>query len=184
MLRRGGARARLPGGGADRHTLDMVTTIVFLVRHAKAANRGAWTGGDRGRPLVDRGRKQAERLALALRDERPVLVAASPWLRCRQTAAPLAAAVGLGVELDDRLGYDAADLAGWVRAAAAEHPGDAVVGVSHGDLIPLYLLRARLVSGAPDFRTGSLFRLEVDPDQVTSVTLVDRRELKRRAEPS
>jgi broad specificity phosphatase PhoE len=119
---------------------------------------------------------------VALRDERPVLVAASPWLRCRQTAAPLAAAVGLQVELDDRLGYDAADLAGWVRAAVADHPGDAVVGVSHGDLIPLYLLRERLLDGVPDFRTGSLFRLEVSPERVTSVTLVDRKELKRQAE--
>jgi broad specificity phosphatase PhoE len=158
------------------------TTIVFLIRHAKAANREVWTGGDRGRPLVDQGRAQAERLAAALRRERPVLVAASPWLRCRQTAAPLATAVGLRVELDDRLGYDAPDLAGWVRTAASEHPGEAVVGISHGDLIPLYLLRARLVSGAPDFRTGSLYRLEVGPDRVTSVTLVDRKELKRRAE--
>jgi len=174
----------LPAGGADRHTLDMVTTLVFLVRHAKAANRDVWTGGDRGRPLVERGRVQADRLAMALRHERPVLVAASPWLRCRQTAAPLAAAVGLQVELDDRLGYDAPDLAGWVRTAAGEHPGEAVVGVSHGDLIPLYLLRARLVDGAPDFRTGSLYRLEVGPDRVRSVTLVDRKELKRRAEPS
>jgi broad specificity phosphatase PhoE len=176
------AGERLPPGGADRHTLGMVTTLVFLVRHAKAANRDAWTGGDRGRPLVERGRVQADRLALALRQERPALVAASPWLRCRQTAAPLAAAVGLQVELDDRLGYDAPDLAGWVRAAANEHPGEAVVGVSHGDLIPLYLLRARLVSGAPDFRTGSLYRLEVGPERVTSVTLVDRKELKRQAE--
>jgi broad specificity phosphatase PhoE len=171
----------LPPGGADRHTLGMVTTLVFLVRHAKAASRDAWTGGDRGRPLVERGRTQAERLAVALRNERPVLVAASPWLRCRQTAAPLAAAVGLQVELDDRLGYDAADLAGWVRAAVADHPGDAVVGVSHGDLIPLYLLRERLLNGVPDFRTGSLFRLEVGPERVTSVTLVDRKELKRQA---
>ena len=58
---------RLPPGGTDRHTLAMVTTLVFLVRHAKAANRDVWTGGDRDRPLVDRGRTQAERLALALR---------------------------------------------------------------------------------------------------------------------
>src|SRR6266508_2069381 len=86
---------------------DMVTTLVFLVRHAKAANRDVWTGGDRGRPLVERGRVQADRLA-----------------------------------------FDAPDLAGWVRATAGEHPGEAVVGVSHGDLIPLYLLRARIVSGA------------------------------------
>ena len=97
----------------------MATTIVFLVRHAKAADRFEWTGGDRDRPLIDKGRKQADRLAAALRREQPVLVAASPWLRCRQTAAPLAAAMGLQVELDDRLGYDAPDMAGWVRSAMA-----------------------------------------------------------------
>ena len=162
----------------------MVTTIVFLVRHAKAANRDVWTGGDRGRPLVDRGRAQADRLALALRPEQPVLVAASPWLRCRQTAAPLAAAVGLQVELDDRLGYDAPDVGGWVEAAAAEHPGRAVAGVSHGDLVPMYLLQAGLVSGFPDFRTGSLFRLEVVRGKVDRVELVDRKELKRQLEGS
>jgi broad specificity phosphatase PhoE len=160
----------------------MATTIVFLVRHAKAASRADWVGGDRDRPLVERGRAQADRLALALRREQPRLIAASPWLRCRQTAAPLATALGVQVELDDRLGYDGPDLDGWVRAAAEAHPGEAVVGVSHGDLIPLYLLRARLVSGVPDFRTGSLFRLEVGGGQVSHAAMVDRRELKRQAE--
>jgi 8-oxo-(d)GTP phosphatase len=159
----------------------MATTIVFLVRHAKAADRYDWTGGDRDRPLIDKGRKQADRLAGALRREQPVLVAASPWLRCRQTAAPLAAALGLGVELDDRLGYDAPDVDAWVRAAARDHPGQAVVGVSHGDLIPMYLLQAGLLDGFPDFRTGSLFRLEVGRGRVDKVELVDRRELKRQA---
>jgi broad specificity phosphatase PhoE len=157
----------------------MATTIVFLVRHAKAADRFDWTGGDRDRPLIDKGRHQADRLAAALRREQPVLVAASPWLRCRQTAAPLAAALGLGVELDDRLGYDAPDVAGWVRAAAREHPGQAVVGVSHGDLIPIYLIQAGLVEGFPSFRTGSLFRLEVSGGRVNRVELVDRKELKQ-----
>jgi 8-oxo-(d)GTP phosphatase len=157
----------------------MASTIVFLVRHAKAAVRQEWTGGDRDRPLIDKGRTQSERLAAALRREQPVLVAASPWLRCRQTAAPLAAAVGLEVELDDRLGYDAPDVAGWVRAAAGDHPGHAVVGVSHGDLIPEYLLRAGLLGGFPNLRTGSLVRLEVARGRVAGVELVDRKELKR-----
>ena len=160
----------------------MPTTVVFLVRHAKAAGRDSWTGRDRDRPLVERGRTQAARLAAALRREAPVVVAASPWLRCRQTAAPLAAALGLRVELDDRLGYDAPDLGGWILAAAADHPGEAVVAVSHGDLIPLYLLRARLLDGPPDFRTGSLFRLEVRRGGPVTATLVDRRELKRQAQ--
>jgi broad specificity phosphatase PhoE len=157
----------------------MATTIVFLVRHAKAAGRAEWTGGDRGRPLVDKGRAQAERLAGALRREQPVLVAASPWLRCRQTAAPLATVMGLRVELDDRLGYDAPDMAGWVQSAARDHPGQAVVAVSHGDLIPLYLLRARLLDDVPHFRTGSLFRLEVSQGRVGEAVLVDRKELKQ-----
>ena len=157
----------------------MATTIVFLVRHAKAADRFDWTGGDRDRPLIDKGRHQADRLAAALRREQPVLVAASPWLRCRQTAAPLAAAMGLRVELDDRLGYDAPDVSSWVRAASREHPGQAVVGVSHGDLIPIYLVQAGLVEGFPSFRTGSLFRLEVSRGRVNRVELVDRKELKR-----
>jgi broad specificity phosphatase PhoE len=170
---------RLPRQRAGRHTLGMATTIIFLVRHAKAANRFEWTGGDRGRPLIDKGRRQADRLAAALLREQPVLVAASPWLRCRQTAAPLATAMGLQVELDDRLGYDAPDLAAWVRAAVREHPGEAVIGVSHGDLIPMYLFQTGLVDGFPEFRTGSLFRLEAGREGVAKIELIDRRELKR-----
>jgi broad specificity phosphatase PhoE len=162
----------------------MASTVVFLVRHAKAADRYDWTGGDRDRPLIDKGRQQADRLAAALRREQPVLVAASPWLRCRQTAAPLAAAMGIHVQLDDRLGYDAPDVAGWVRAASREHPGQAVVGVGHGDLIPIYLVQAGLVEGFPSFRTGSLFRLEVSRGRVNRVELVDRKELKRRLRDS
>ena len=134
---------------------------------------------DRDRPLIDKGRRQADRLAAALRREEPVLVAASPWLRCRQTAAPLAAAMGLQVELDDRLGYDAPDLAGWVRTVIRDHPGRAVVGVGHGDLIPMYLFQAGLVDGFPDFRTGSMFRLVAGRGQVARAELIDRKELKR-----
>ena len=172
---------RLPRHRAGRHTLHMATTIVFLVRHAKAADRFEWTGGDRDRPLIDKGRRQADRLAATVRREQPVVVAASPWLRCRQTAAPLATTMGLQVELDDRLGYDAPDLAAWVRAAVREHPGQAVVGVSHGDLIPMYLFQTGLVNGFPEFRTSSLFRLEAGRGGVTKVELVDRKELKRQA---
>ncbi len=156
----------------------MTATTLFLVRHAKAAERDHWTGADRDRPLVARGRAQAERLARALGPERPAMVAASPWLRCLETAAPLAEGLGLEVEPDDRLGYDGPDLAGFVRAAAAAHDRQAVVAVSHGDLIPLYLAQVGLLKGMPRFRTGSLFRLEVRDGRFAGVTLVDRAELK------
>lgn len=153
------------------------TTTVFLVRHAKAANRDHWDGADRDRPLIDKGRAQAERLAAALAPEKPALVAASPWLRCVETAEPLARAAGLEVRPDERLGYNAPDLAGFVTACEQEHPGRAVVAVSHGDLIPSYLATAGLLDGMPRFRTGSLFRLELRDGRPRRITLVDRGDL-------
>jgi hypothetical protein len=54
-----------------------------------------------------------------------------------------------------------------------------VVAVGHGDLIPMYLFQTGLVDGFPEFRTGSLFRLEASRGRVSNVELVDRRELKR-----
>ncbi|HZD37446.1 MAG TPA: phosphoglycerate mutase family protein [Actinomycetes bacterium] len=155
------------------------TAAVFLVRHAKAADRESWTGADRDRPLIERGRAQAERLAAALAPERPAVVAASPWLRCVETAEPLAKALGLEVEPDDRLGYDGFDLAGFVQARVTSHPGRSVVAVGHGDLIPLYLAEAGLVDGHPRFRTGSLFRLDLHDGRPQRATLVDRRDLRR-----
>jgi 8-oxo-dGTP diphosphatase len=154
------------------------TTTVFLVRHAKAADREHWTGADRDRPLIDRGRAQADRLARALEPERPALVAASPWLRCVETAAPLAEAIGLEVQPDDRLGYEHSDLAGFVRACVAAHPGRSLVAVSHGDLIPLYLGQIRMLGGMPRFRTGSLFRLDLRDGRPERATLIDRRDLR------
>jgi 8-oxo-dGTP diphosphatase len=153
-----------------------MATTLFLVRHAKAANRERWTGADRDRPLTGRGRSQAERLAEALAPERPSLLAVSPWLRCVETAAPLAAALGVDLRLDDRLGYDQADMEGWIREAGAL-PGAAVVGVGHGDLIPMYLLRARLLERPPTFRTGSLFRVRLEDGRPVEVAYVDRDEL-------
>ena len=155
-----------------------MTTTLYLVRHAKAADRTTWTGSDRDRPLVERGHKQAARLARALTTEQPVLVAASPWRRCVETAEPIAAAAGLAVEADDRLGYDRPDIAGFVREVAGGPPHRAIVGVSHGDMIPLYLLGANLLGGVPDFRTGSLFRLQVEDGRPVSATLIDRAELR------
>ena len=153
-----------------------MATTLFLVRHAKAANRERWTGGDRDRPLTGRGRAQAERLARALAPEQPGLLAASPWLRCVETAAPLAAALGVDLRLDDRLGYDQADMDGWIREAAG-HPGAAVAGFGHGDLIPMYLLRAGLLDGPPDFRTGLLFRVRLEAGRPVAVAYVDRDDL-------
>ena len=75
-------------------------------------------------------------------------------------------------------------MAGCVRTAVREHPGRTVVAVSHGDLIPMYLFQTGLVDGFPEFRTGSLFRLEARRGEVVKVELVDRKALKRQLEGS
>jgi broad specificity phosphatase PhoE len=133
---------------------------------------GAGGKGD----LASAGGRDPSRLAEALAPERPSLLAVSPWLRCVETAAPLAAALGVDLRLDDRLGYDQADMEGWIREAGAL-PGAAVVGVGHGDLIPMYLLRARLLERPPTFRTGSLFRVRLEDGRPVEVAYVDRDEL-------
>jgi hypothetical protein len=48
----------------------------------------------------------------------------------------------------------------------------------------MYLFQTGLVDGFPEFRTGSLFRLEASRGRVTGVELVDRKALKRQLEGS
>jgi exopolyphosphatase/guanosine-5'-triphosphate,3'-diphosphate pyrophosphatase len=76
---------------------------VYLIRHAKAEKLAAWDGPEPLRPLTPRGLRQAEEIAVSLAGSGVRRIVASPFLRCRQTAAPLAARLGLRVALDERL---------------------------------------------------------------------------------
>ena len=73
------------------------------MRHAKAGNRGSWDGADEERPLSKAGRRQADALAELLHDEPIGRVVSSPYVRCRETLAPLAAQLGLLVQDADGL---------------------------------------------------------------------------------
>ena len=75
-------------------------TIVFLVRHGTHDRLGTYLDGRRpGVHLSDQGRRQAERLAERLACERVDRIVSSPLERTRETAAPLAARLGLTVEV-------------------------------------------------------------------------------------
>lgn len=101
----------------------------ILVRHASAGDRHSWAGDDRLRPLDDRGRRQAVEIAATLRSEDIRRVVSSPYVRCVQTVEPLAAELGLEVELDERL----AEGAGGAAQPLLEEAG--VVACTHGDVV-------------------------------------------------
>jgi phosphohistidine phosphatase SixA len=73
------------------------------VRHAKAGSRRDWDGPDEERPLSKGGRKQAAAITKLLRNEPITRVMSSPYVRCRETVAPLAERLGVPVEDADAL---------------------------------------------------------------------------------
>jgi phosphohistidine phosphatase SixA len=104
-----------------------VTSV--LVRHASAGDRRDWDGDDRLRPLDGRGRRQAAELVELLRPFAVRRVVSSPYVRCVETVEPLAAALGLPVERDERLAEGAGRAAlGLVREAGT-------VSCTHGDVV-------------------------------------------------
>ncbi len=109
-----------------------VAVPVLLIRHAHAGARKDWRGDDRLRPLTAKGRHQAAGLIRTLEGLAVQRVLSSPYTRCTQTVAPLAAELGLRVEevaeLGEGRGRDALRLA---RSLAS----DKVALCTHGDVV-------------------------------------------------
>lgn len=107
---------------------------VLLVRHAKAGDREKWEGPDDHRPLTAKGEAQAEALVDLLAGYEIDRVLSSPYLRCTQTVAPLAAARGLAVEPCDDLaeGEGRAGIA--LTRRLLTEPAYTVL-CSHGDVV-------------------------------------------------
>ncbi len=108
---------------------------VLLVRHAKAGNPGRWPGPDDLRPLTAKGDAQAAGLVEAYAGFDIGRVLSSPYLRCVQTVAPLAADRGAVVEAcaDLAEGHGHAGVA-LVRSLFAGAASDVVL-CTHGDVI-------------------------------------------------
>ena len=107
---------------------------VLLVRHAKAGNSDKWAPPDDLRPLTARGEAQAQNLVNLLADFEIVRVLSSPYLRCTQTVAPLAAALGLAVEPSDDLA-EGQGPSGLVLARSLVGAAGHTVLCTHGDVV-------------------------------------------------
>ncbi len=122
--------AALLSYGRDLELLTEGVSAVLL-RHAKAGDRDAWHGDDAARALDERGLLQAQALVGLLASDGPRRIVSSPYVRCVETVEPLAAALGVAVELDDRL----AEGAGRAAALALLVELGAGVACTHGDVV-------------------------------------------------
>jgi phosphohistidine phosphatase SixA len=111
---------------AHVHAAAPVTTVI-LVRHAEKVD------DSRDPALNALGLQRAEALAAALADAGVDVVMTTQFQRTRDTAAPLAAQLGIAPTVIESAGAGhAADVAARVR----EHPGCTVVVVGHSNTIP------------------------------------------------
>jgi 8-oxo-dGTP diphosphatase len=129
------------------------TGHVHLVRHAAAGDRASWDGDDTQRPLTKKGRLQADGIADLLEPRSPTGILSSPYVRCVETAQPLADRLGLDIDVADFLeeGSGGRGFFHFVRS----RPREEMVMVSHGDVIPAIIdqLGRRgvpLTTAAPD----------------------------------
>jgi phosphohistidine phosphatase SixA len=102
---------------------------LHLLRHADAGDPEAWAGDDDARPLSEKGALQAERLGsfLAELGFLPDAMVSSPKIRARQTAEIVAAALGVAVRIDERLGRGLDPAAVDALLADAGDPGRPVL---------------------------------------------------------
>ena len=134
----------------------------YLVRHASAGLRNDADPSDEDRPLDDTGIVQASKLTSWLRHEPIDTIVSSPYLRCRQTVAPLAEALGIEVTISEALSEGTPIERSWDLLVSVVS-GTAVL-CSHGDVIPDLIRRAQLrgmhVPGKSGSAKGSVWTLQ------------------------
>jgi broad specificity phosphatase PhoE len=136
-------------------------TVVFLVRHAEKVD------DSRDPELSDEGRLRAAALAEVLEYSGIDRVLSTDYIRTRDTAAPVAKALGLTVEL-----YDPRDLSGAADGLLAQ--GGRVLVVGHSNTTP-DLVQA--LGGDPgptleDSDYDRLYMVTIHPDGTSTTVLI------------
>ncbi len=143
----------------------MSETVVFVVRHAQAGERAAWTRPDQERPLTPAGVRRSAALVERFSSTPLTQLISSPFVRCLQTLEPLGTARGLRVQARDELAEGAPF--GYVEKtvldAAIEGPAVVCVhGDGLGDLLRSLADRdVRLDGSREDHAKGSIWAMHI-----------------------
>ena len=158
---------------ADFKTLTRTSTI-RLLRHALAGNRGDGSGEDTQRPLNKKGRRQAAAIADTFAGADIDRVISSPYVRCVETARPLAKRVGVKVEIDDRLGEEVPP--GSAFEVVSELAGYNAVVCTHGDPIVQILKKMKkqgaTLKSAMNLAKASVWEIDVVGGELTEARYI------------
>jgi len=105
---------------------DSSLTTILLVRHAERDTM--WLGTDM--PLSPAGARRAESLARVLEEAGVGAIYVTRWRRNRETAAPLAAALGESLHV-----LEGRDFEAQARTLRA-HRGETIAVIGHSDTVP------------------------------------------------
>ncbi|MDT0181175.1 NUDIX domain-containing protein [Microbacterium sp. ARD31] len=136
------------------HLVDdgvLATFPVVVLRHGKATPREDWKGKDAARPLTDRGKRQAKAAVGPLRAFGIRRVVSSDAVRCVDTVAPLAKALGRDIRRTELISQDAwegghADVRTVVGKRVRSRK--AAVLCSHRPVIPTIMSELALATGS------------------------------------
>lgn len=140
-----------------------------MIRHAVAGVRNNSDPADDQRPLDAVGHDQAQAIANGWTDHSIEAIYSSPAIRCVQTVEPLAAALGLTVEIAPELfeGASTARSMEFVRSFTGRN----VVLCSHGDVIPDVLRNLEVGGTRLEGRgctKGSIWQLDNASERIES----------------
>ncbi|MBO6512762.1 MAG: histidine phosphatase family protein [Phycisphaerales bacterium] len=147
--------------------------IVYLIRHGEAVEQSL-SGADADRALTLKGSEQAQALAAYLKRESAVQenptrieVIASPYVRTRQTAAPIWEILEQAEKVDDRLA--AVSSVSEIIEVISEAQDHDIAVVSHNPIISRAV--DVLIDGPEAQRMflmapGQLIALRVDPERL------------------
>jgi len=164
------ACAREDAGATTAEHARKTALTLFVVRHAesyRSVKPRPDFPAEKLDSLTPNGRAAAAAVGAVLKGKGVAAVVASPTGRTRQTAAAIAAALGLGKPAEDAVFLPVRDEQALARVLAAvsalarKHAGRAVVVVTHGPTCAALIKKA---SGAPQsVNTGSISEIVVTP---------------------